>query len=148
MRPGGYPEYMRVVGTALTCIVAAFGAAFLVARAVVHQTPAKAATTQAVTPVAPRVAPVSRNHNAELVSEFAPMVSSLRHKPKPRPKRRRVTHHSAPAVSAAPASPTYTAPTYPPPAYTAPTYTPPATSNPSGTTTHKRSGGSGTTTIG
>ena len=125
------------------CVLVAFGAAFLVARAVV-QSPAKAATTHAQTLPMPRVRPVGRNRNAELVSQFAPVAAVLKRLPRHKPKAKVVHHVSAPASSGTASS----SQTYAPPVYTAPVYTPPpATSSPQ--PTHKRSsGGSGTTTIG
>jgi hypothetical protein len=118
---------VRLAGTALICVVAAFGAAFLVARAADHQTPAKAATTLS-TQTTEAEAPVNTTANAELVSEFTPSLTSL--KPKPRPHHRR--HHSSPPPAASSASsggsgyvapPTDTAPAAP--TNTAPVYTPP-----------------------
>lgn len=138
---------MRFAGIAIVCVLAAFGAAFLVAHAVIHQAPASAATTHSQATPMPRVKPVGRNHNAELVSQFAPMTAALKHKPKPKPKPKAVHHAAAPASSAS-SSGSSSQQTYTTPAYTAPAYTPPpATSSPQ--PTHKRSsGGSGTTTIG
>lgn len=126
-------------------MLAAFGAAFLVARAVV-QSPAKAATTQAQTLPMPHVRPVGRNRNAELVSQFAPVTAVLKRLPKHKRKSKVAHHVSAPISSGSASVPQ----TYTPPVNTVPLYTPPpATSSPQ--PTHKRSsssGGSGTTTIG
>lgn len=137
-------------------MLAAFGAAFLVARAVNHETPARAATPLPKTTRAADTTGVTapkHNVNAELVSQFAPIAGS---KLKPRPKPHRKHKASKPAVSVTPAAsnPVTTTQTYtaPPQTYTSPTptYTPPA---PTHTATHKKksggsSGGSGTTTIG
>lgn len=145
---------MRLAGTTLICVVAAFGAAFLVTRAADHQTPAKAATPPA-TQTTEAEAPVNTTANAELVSEFTPSLTSL--KAKPRPHHRR--HHSSPppAASSTPSSgsgyvapQTDTAPAAP--TYTAPVYTPPASggggSGSSGGHHSGGGGGSGTLTIG
>ena len=143
---------MRLAGTAIICILAAFGAAFLVARAVDHQTPARAATPPAKTaPVAATTRTPSPAHkvNVELVSQFTPVKASL--KPRPKPHRKHKKPKPTPTVSVTPvSSSTATVPT-PSPTYT-PVYTPP-TSAPthSAPSHHKKSGGSGgsgTTTIG
>jgi hypothetical protein len=145
---------VKLAGTAVVCVLAAFGAAFLVARAVDHRTPAKAATTVRHQPVAVVTTATATTPNAELVSEFTPVSASLKHKP-PAPKRRPV-HHSAPPPSS-PAGetsvPTETQQSTTP--YTPPETTPaPVTSAPSasgssgGSHHHHSSGGSGTTTIG
>jgi hypothetical protein len=155
-QPAGYHWPVRLAGTAIICILAAFGAAFLVARSVNHQTPARAATAPAkTTRVADTTAAVAGPHkvNVELVSQFAPIAGA---KLKPRPKPHRKHKKVKPAVPVAPSvsnpvttTPAYTTttPTYtsPPPTYTAPA--------PTQTPTHKKksggsSGGSGTTTIG
>lgn len=143
---------VRLAGTAIICILAAFGAAFLVSRAVHHDTPARAATPPPAMPVADTVTHASASHkiNVELVSEFAPVKASLKPKPKPKPKK----HKPKPPVSVTPAAPSTVSstPTYTAPAYTAPTYTPPPASTSPAPTHHKKSGGSsggsGTTTIG
>jgi hypothetical protein len=158
MTPAGYYLSVRLAGTAIICILAAFGAAFLVARAVNHQTPARAATPPAkATRVADTTRATTAPHkvNVELVSQFAPIAGS---KLKARPKPHRKHKKAKPAASVTPSasSPATTTPTYTSPA---PTYTSPApTSSPaptqsSGGSTHKKksggsSGGSGTTTIG
>jgi uncharacterized membrane protein YgcG len=161
---------VRVITTGVVCVVAAFGAAFLVGRAINH--PGASASAATTPTVALKPATVSRNakFNANLAPQFTPESIRLRrivhHK-------RKVVHHAAPASSGSGAgpqatpTPTYTAPqttpTYTAPqTYTAPTYTPPAASPPSsgssgsGSTTHhssggsakKSGGGSGTTVIG
>ena len=149
----GYYLSVRLAGTAITCILAAFGAAFLVARAVNHQTPARAAT--APTHVARAAAAVTTNApkvNVELVSQFSPIKGSkLKPRPKPKPKHREAK--PKPQVSVAPAAPSTTTTATPTPTYTAPVYSPPPppapTHSSSGATHHKKSsGGSGTTTIG
>ena len=154
----GYYLSVRLAGTAIICILAAFGAAFLVARAVNHEAPARAATPPRTTNVADTTARVAPSHkvNVELISQFAP-IKGPKLKPRPKPKPKHKTHKPKPVVSYSPPASTATTPTYttPAPTYTAPSYTPPATSAPthtsSGTTHHKKSGssgGSGTTTIG
>ena len=149
---GGYYLTVRLAGTAIICILAAFGAAFLVARAVDHQTPARAATPPAkTTRVAATTTTPSPAHkvNVELVSQFTPVKASL--KPRPKPHRKHKKPKPTPTISVTPVSPsTPTVPT-PAPTYT-PVYTPP-TSAPTHTSAprHKKSGGSGgsgTTTIG
>jgi len=154
----GYYLSVRLAGTAIICILAAFGAAFLVARAVNHEAPARAATPPRTTNVADTTARVAPSHkvNVELISQFAP-IKGPKLKPRPKPKPKHKKHKPKPVVSYSPPASTATTPTYttPAPTYTAPSYTPPATSAPthtsSGTTHHKKSGssgGSGTTTIG
>jgi hypothetical protein len=148
---------VRLAGTAIICILAAFGAAFLVARAVDHQTPARAATPPSqTTRVAATTTDPTPAHkvNVELVSQFSPVKASLKPRPKPhrrhhKPKRKPSASVSpvAPVVNTAPSTTVPSAPTY-----TAPVYQPPApTHSSTGTTHHKKSGGSGgsgTTTIG
>jgi hypothetical protein len=138
-----------LAGTAIICILAAFGAAFLVARAVSHQRPAHAATPP---PSATRVADTTHappKVNAELRSQFSPIKGSpLKPKPKPKPKHKK----PKPPVNVTPSAPSTTTPTTPSytPTYTAPSYTPPAPTH-SAPPRHKKSGGSGgsgTTTIG
>ena len=87
--PAGYYLTVRLAGTAILCILAAFGAAFLVARAVNHETPARAATPLKATRVAKTVTHASTSHkvNVELVSQFTPVKASLKPKPKPKPKK-------------------------------------------------------------
>jgi DNA polymerase III subunit gamma/tau len=147
-----------LAATAVVCVVAAFGAAFLLTRAVDHPAPAHAGTIshQVATPTTPKTKPTPPN--AELRSEFTPVNFTLRRKPHHRrPKlapRPSVPQYTPPATSTqaapAPAPAPSPAPTYTAPAYTAPQYTPPASSGSSGGTTHKKSSGSGsgTTTIG
>ncbi|MGH2891657.1 MAG: hypothetical protein ACRDPM_00105 [Solirubrobacteraceae bacterium] len=139
-----------MAGTAIICIAAAFGAAFLVARAVNHDTPARAATPPvkathvAATPTAP-TAP--HKVNVELVSQFAPLKASLKPKPKPKPKHKKAKPKPAVSITPAPSTTTTT-----PPTYTAPVYSAPPPPAPTHSTHHKHSGGSsggsGTTTIG
>ncbi len=144
---------VRVAGTAIICILAAFGAAFLVARAVKHETPARAAATPPrTTRVAATVTSTAAGRvNAELVSQFAPVQASLRRRPKPH-----LRHHPKPSpklapvvttASPAPAPTVTTTPVYQAPVQSAP---PPPQPSSNGSTTHKKksSGGSGTTTIG
>jgi hypothetical protein len=155
-RIGGTLWDVRLVGTAVVCVLAAFGAAFLVARAVNHQTPAKAAATVRDQPVAAVTTATATTPNAELVSEFTPVSASLKHKPRP-PKRHPV-HHSAPPASSAAgetSAPTdtqqSTTPYTPPPTTPSPVTSAPSSgsSGSSGSSHHQHSsGGSGTTTIG
>ena len=147
---------MRLAGTAIICIVAAFGAAFLVARSVDHASPARAATPPAKTTRAVATVTTPQKDNLELQSQFSPIKGSkLRPRPKPKPKHRKAK--PKPQAYVAPASSTTSPATpSPTPTYTAPSYTPPPapTQSSSGSTTthHKKSGGSsggsGTTTIG
>jgi hypothetical protein len=150
---------VRVAGTAIICIVAAFGAAFLVARAVKHEAPAHAATPLRTTRVAARVTErtTASRVNAELVSQFTPVQASLRRRPKPHHR-----HHRQPPANPVPvvttASPTpaptvtvTSTPVYSAPVQSAPPPPPPSQPATSGSTTHKKkqsTGGSGTTTIG
>ena len=154
MANAGYYLTVRLAGTAIICIVAAFGAAFLVARAVDHGTPARAATPPKTTRVADTTTTPAAAHrpNVELVSQFAPLKASLKPKPKPKPKHKKAK--PKPAVSVAPVVPSTTQAT-PVPTYTAPVQSAPVQSSPTpssgGSTHHKKSGssgGSGTTTIG
>jgi len=143
-----------LVGTAAVCVLAAFGAAFLVARAVDPQTPARAAATpvHSTAVIVPATTTTTSRTNAELAAQFTPERTSL--KPRPRPHRRHATHHasSSPPVNPAPlttspdTTPQYTTPVQP---------TPPPESSGGGSSGssssgsgHKKSGGSGTTTIG
>jgi len=154
---------VRVAGTALICILAAFGAAFLVARAVKHETPARAAAPLRTTRVAATVTTktTATRVNAELVSQFSPVPgSSLKRRPKPHrrhhpkpsppPPAPVVTAASttpAPTVTSTPAPTVTSTPVYPAPTQSAPAQSPPTSS---GSSSHKKqsSGGSGTTTIG
>jgi hypothetical protein len=148
----GYHLSVRLAGTAIICILAAFGAAFLVARAVDHQTPARAATPPGqTTRVAATTANPSPTHkvNVELVSQFTPVKASL--KPRPKPHRKHKKPKPTPTASVTPVSPsTATVPT-PAPTYT-PVYTPPTSAPTHSSPPHHKksggSGGSGTTTIG
>jgi hypothetical protein len=147
---------VRVAGTAIICIVAAFGAAFLVARAVKHPTPARAASSPRTTRVADTVVtPTDTHANAELVAQFSPVPASLKRRPKRHHRHRepQPAHVvSAAAPSTAPTT-TTTTPVTPVPVYSSPApvqSTPAAPRSSSGSTTRKKtsSGGSGTTTIG
>lgn len=147
----GYYLTVRLAGTAIICILAAFGAAFLVARAVNHETPARAATPPSQATRVADTTPPKPKLNAELRSQFSPIKESkLRPKPKPKPKHKKAKPPVTvtPSASVTPTTPTYTTPT---PTYTAPTYNPPPATH-SVPTHHKKSGGSsggsGTTTIG
>ena len=92
---------MRLIATAVACVLAAFGAAFLIGRAANHQGSATAATTAAhtssSTPTTVAAATTSTPHaDKALAAQFKPGLRGLRHKPK--------VHHRKPHV-AAPASP-------------------------------------------
>jgi outer membrane biosynthesis protein TonB len=151
---------VRLVGTAFICIVAAFGAAFLVARAVDHQAPARAATPPVKpTPVAAVVTHTAAHKvNVELVSQFAPLKASLRPRPKPRPKHKAKPPASLTSAASVASTPsTQSTPTVPEPTPITPAHTESAPSSSSAPTQsssahHKKSGGSsggsGTTTIG
>jgi hypothetical protein len=151
---GGYAFPVRLAGTAFICIVAAFGAAFLVARAVTHETPARASTpTVSATRVADTAATksASSQRDAELESQFTPVKASL--KPRPKPHRRHNKPKPSVQTTVAPATttPVTPAPTVAPQQYTPPPAAPAPTHSSSGSTHHKKSGGSGgsgTTTIG
>jgi outer membrane biosynthesis protein TonB len=146
--------HVRVAGTAIICIVAAFGAAFLVGRAVRRPTPAKAAAPRTTRVAATVTTPAaSARHDAELVSQFSSVHASLKrrpkpHRPKPKPKPAPVVT-VAPSVSApSTTTPTTTVTSTPVYSSPAPVQSSPAPTH-SGSTTHKKSsGGSGTTTIG
>jgi outer membrane biosynthesis protein TonB len=149
---------VRLAGTAIICIVAAFGAAFLVGRALNHETPARAATLPKTTHVAAVATHVTASHkvNKELESQFSPLKAALKPRPKPKPKHKAkpkpsVSVTPSPSTSVAPTTPAEPAPTFtePTPASPPPSSTP---SSSSGSSTHHKksggSGGSGTTTIG
>lgn len=140
-------------------MLAAFGAAFLVARGVDHGSTARAARAAVTTATAPAV---TTHDNPELRSEFTPVHVTL--KRKPRPRRRHAVHHSAspaatPApqttapqttVTSTPQTTTQSAPATPAPVYDpAPVYHPAPVHHSSGGSSHTgSSAGSGTTTIG
>jgi hypothetical protein len=138
---------MRLIATAVVCVLAAFGAAFLIGRAANHQGSATAATaparTSSSTTTTATTTSTTHTPDKALAAQFQPGLRGLRRKP--------TVHHrkhvvAAPATVPTPAAPvttqSYTAPAT---TYTAPAYTPAprTTAKP----THK-SGGSGTTTIG
>jgi hypothetical protein len=141
---------MRLAGTAVVCIAAAFGAAFLVGRAVGHSNSTKrplvvsTASTVKTTNAAAAV-------HTRLLAEFKPI-----HAPRV-VKKPKVRHHakskasptpSASAVTATQSTPSSSS-TTPASTYTAPTYSAPAAA--SSTPSHSSGsggGGSGTTTIG
>jgi hypothetical protein len=165
---------VRYAGTALLCVVAAFGAAFLIRRAVDHGTPTARGTVAADTRTSPPgPSPASSGHTVDAVAvhhrsgtrrladEFAPGVQRItRKQPKPKHKKHHAVSHSAGSSSPtdATSTPTYTTST---PTYTPTTSQPsPTTSSSSGSsgtgsgggssgTTHHSSGsGTGTTSIG
>ncbi|HEX3975894.1 MAG TPA: hypothetical protein VHW96_06490 [Solirubrobacteraceae bacterium] len=142
-----------MAGTAIICILAAFGAAFLVGRAVNHETPARAATPPTQTTRVAATVTTPRKDNLELQSQFSPIKGSkLKARPKPKPKHKKAK--PKPQVSVAPAAPSNTTTSVAPtPTYTAPVYSaPPAPTHSTPPPHHKKSGGSsggsGTTTIG
>ena len=154
---------VRYAGTALLCMVAAFGAAFLIRRTVDHGTAAPRGTVAADTRTAPSgpsraatghaedaAAVRHRSHAPRLASEFAPGVQRITRK-RPKPKRRHTGHRTV-SHSSGSTGPTEVTST---PVYTTstPTYTPtPTESSPttgsSGTTHHSSGSGTGTTSIG
>jgi hypothetical protein len=156
---------MRTISAAVACVLLAFGAAFLVTRAVDHGGSARAAT-QARLPALP-AATVPAQGDPALAAQFTPQRVSLR-RPAPKARSKPRSHPVSPASQAAavpstPAAATQTQPTETQPAYTAPAYTAPAYTSPSpvtqapstpttthhSTTAHHSSGsGSGTTVIG
>jgi hypothetical protein len=77
---------VRVVGTAAACVLVAFGAAFLIARAVGHQGSASAATTTQGRPA------FGATTDAALAAQFIPKLTALR---QPARARRHVVHHRA-----------------------------------------------------
>ncbi len=145
---------MRLIATAVVCVLAAFGAAFLLGRAANdHQGSATAATVTTVRAATRVSTPVTRTHpDRALAAQFEPGLRGLRHRRRVRPRRvhpRRV-HHVAP-VAPLPAAVVPSAPTTTSYATPAPTPAPAPTPSPAPThtsPTHHRSGGSGTTTIG
>jgi hypothetical protein len=152
-----------LVGTATVCVVAAFGAAFLLARAVGHQGTARAASPPHV------AAALTTTTDSELADQFAPEQVALK-RPQRRPQHRHpAAHHhqskpgatgstgSAASSTAATVAPGTTQATPAPSTDSQPAYTAPAsgsgsstgTGSSSGSTTHHhKSSGSGTTTIG
>jgi hypothetical protein len=134
---------MRLVGTAAVCAALAFGAAFLVGRAIHNGSSDRGGYKLASATIShlPR-------SNTQLASEFAPeskagklRIIKAHHRPKPK------THHASNTQSPSTgtgSTATTTPSTNTTPSYTAPTYTPPAT------TTHPSSSGqgSGTTSVG
>jgi hypothetical protein len=129
----------------VVCVAAAFGAAFLVARATDHHSSVPAARTHATAAVV-KTTPTTTT-NAELVAQFTPDSTSLKPKPKPKPRKRHV-HHSAPPSNPAPTVTEPAAPVETTPVYTPTTAAPPPSHSSGSSTHHKSSGGSGTTTIG
>ena len=87
---------MRLVGTATICVLAAFGAAFLVGRAVSHQGPARAAaaTIETTASPAPRTPPAHATKTADvaLAAQFVPGLTSL--KRVKRAHRHHAVHHA------------------------------------------------------
>jgi len=83
---------VRLVGTGITCVVAAFGAAFLIARAIDHQGAAHRTitTTTALTPRATTAVDVT------LASQFVPDLTTLARPARPHP---RPARHKRPAVA-------------------------------------------------
>jgi hypothetical protein len=140
---------VRLVGTAAVCVLAAFGAAFLLARAIDHQGTARAASA----PPHPATTRTT-TRDTELADQFAPDLVALKRAPHQRrtaPHR----HHSKPAHahSAVTSAPVVSQPTATTPTYTAPAPAPTSSSSTSGSGTssggtHHKGSGSGTTTIG
>jgi len=158
---------VRFAGAALLCVVAAFGAAFFIRRAVDRGSPSPRGTVAADTRTAGGPSQTSTGRTSEavavhhrvrtpqLAAEFAPGVQRITRK-RPRPKHHRRAHHEVSHSSAASSptdvtsTPTYTTST---PSYTAPSEPSPTTASSGGAgssaTTHHSSGsGTGTTSIG
>lgn len=152
---------VRLVGTAAVCVLAAFGAAFLLARAIDHQSTARADSSP------PRLtATDTTTTDTRLADQFAPGLVALKRAPRhhraashPHHPKPAVAHPAVTSASAPVSHPTTTTPAYTAPTYTAPAYSPPPStssgSSPttssggsSGGGTHHKSSGSGTTTIG
>jgi hypothetical protein len=132
---------MRLVGTAAVCAALAFGAAFLVGRAVHNGSSDRGGYKLA----SATISHLPRSNN-QLASEFAPeskagklRIVKVHHRAKPKTHHASNTH-SPSTGTGSPATPS----TDTTPSDTAPTYTPPAT------TTHPSSSGqgSGTTSVG
>ncbi len=143
---------MRLIATAVVCVLAAFGAAFLIGRAANdHQGSATAATVTSLRPATHVSTPVTHTHpDRALAAQFEPGLRALRHR---RPVQPRHVHprHVHPVTPAAPlpaavvpAAPSTTSYAIPAPAPSPSPAPAPAPTSPS----HHRSGGSGTTTIG
>ena len=140
---------MRLIATAVACVLATFGAAFLIGRtANDHQGSATAATVTTARAATRVSTPVAATHpNRALAAQFEPGLRGLRHR---RQIHHRRVHHVAPAAPP-PAAVVPSAPTTTSYATPAPTPAPAPTPSPAPTHTspaHHRSGGSGTTTIG
>jgi uncharacterized membrane protein YgcG len=149
---------VRYVATALLCVVAAFGAAFLVRRAVDHGAPVRGtvasdnrASQPGPTPGTPGHAEDTAVHHRargpRLSSEFAPGIQRITRKHR-RPRHRQHHHVASGSGSSAPSQttgssgqPTYTQ-TYTQ-TYTPPATTPPPATHPSPTSGGSSSGGSG-----
>jgi hypothetical protein len=160
---------VRYAGTAVLCVLVAFGAAFLVRRAVDHRAgtdPAVASAAQTrSTPTVTTSAHVDatrnrpRSHRAggsghsrtELASEFRPGILNVK-------RQRRKPAHRTSSPASSPATTTPYTPTYQDTTPTS-TYSPPSTTSSSGGSSSHGSGttaigsgssgrGSGTTTIG
>jgi len=136
---------MRLVGTAAVCAALAFGAAFLVGRAVGHDGSSNHGTY--------RLASATVAHQASsdpsLASQFAPGFNAGKLRIVKAHRRTKVKAHHAVSTqspSTGTGSPATTQPsTDTTPSYTVPSYTPPPT------TTHQSSSsgqGSGTTSVG
>jgi hypothetical protein len=134
---------VRLVGTAAACVALAFGAAFLVGRAVSHQ-PSKH-TPAAALRLASATVSSKTSSDPALAAQFTPGLSALK---RIAPRRHVKKHHNVkPNVS--PAAPTASTPSGTTPTTTSdmPLYVPPAQS--SSPSSHKPSGqGSGTTSVG
>ncbi len=81
---------MRLAGTSIVCVLAAFGAAFLVARASGQGTPHAARTpARAAASGADAVSRPARKVDVELASQFAPQLTAL---VRPARSHRRASH--------------------------------------------------------
>ncbi len=154
---------VRYAGTALLCMLAAFGAAFLIRRAVDHGARTPGGTVAADTRTAPPgPSPTGSGHSEDAVTvrhragarrladEFAPGVQRITRR-RPRQKRRHARHRTVSPSSGSTAptdvtsTPTYTTST---PTYTPTTSQSSPTTGSSGTTHHGAGSGTGTTSIG
>jgi len=133
---------VRLVGTAAVCAALAFGAAFLVGRAIGHNGSPNHGTY--------RLASATIGHQAspdpELASEFAPgftavklRIDRVHHRAKAKAHQTARTQSTSAGNTSAPSNTTGTGTT---PSYTAPTYTPPPTTHPSSS-----GQGTGTTSV-
>jgi hypothetical protein len=133
---------VRLVGTAAACVALAFGAAFLVGRAVSHQ-PSKH-TPAAALRLASATVSSKTSSDPALAAQFTPGLSALK---RIAPRRHVKKHHKVKANVSPAAPPASTPSSTTPTTSDIPLYVPPAQS--SSSSSHKPSGqGSGTTSVG